>query len=92
MDKIQFIFSLRSIIFPGLNKIPLYLNRYIGRAVGLNQYLNDYESTFNDSRFKGFDVYEFSDLAHVTSDGLKLKELRRQILEIRKKSVQLGLL
>ena len=74
------------------NKIPLYLNRYIGRAVGLNQYLNDYESTFNDSRFKGFDVYEFSDLAHVTSDGLKLKELRRQILEIRKKSVQLGLL
>ena len=74
------------------NKIPLYLNRYIGRSVGLDQYLDDYESTFNDSRFAGFDVYEFSDLAHATSDGLKLKEIKNQIIEIRKKSIQLGLL
>lgn len=74
------------------NKIPLYLNRYTGRAVGLNQYLDDYESTFNDSRFAGFDVYEFSDLAHATKDGLKLKKQRRQIIEIRKKSIQLGLI
>ncbi len=74
------------------NKIPLYLNRYTGRAVGLNQYLDDYESTFNDSRFAGFDVYEFSDLAHATKDGLKLKKQRRQIIEIRKKSIHLGLI
>ena len=74
------------------NKIPLYLNRYIGRSVGLDQYLDDYQSTFNDSRFAGFDVYEFSDLAHATSDGLKLNEIKNQIIEIRKKSIQLGLL
>ena len=74
------------------NKIPLYLNRYTGRAVALKQYLDDYESTFNDSRFAGFDVYEFSDLAHATEDGLKLKQRRRQIIEIRKKSIQLGLI
>ncbi len=74
------------------NKIPLFLNRYTGRAVGLTQYLDDYESTFNDSRFSGFDVYEFSDLAHATKDGLKLKQRRRQIMEIRKKSIQLGLI
>ena len=74
------------------NKIPLYLNRYIGRSVGLNEYLQNYESTFNDNRFKGFDIYEFSALAHATKDGVKLKNIKRQILEIRKKSIELGLL
>ena len=74
------------------NKIPLYLNRYIGRAVGLKQYLADYESTFKNPSFAGFDVYEFSDLAHATPDGLKLIQLKNQIMEINKKSIQLGLI
>lgn len=42
---------------------PVTLNRYIGRAAGLEEYLDDLELITRDDRFAGFDVYEFFDLA-----------------------------
>jgi len=45
------------------HRLPVTLNRYIGRAAGLEEYLNDLEQISRDKRFSGFDVYEFFDLA-----------------------------
>ena len=45
------------------HRLPVILNRYIGRAAGLDEYLDDLELTARDGRFAGFDVYEFFDLA-----------------------------
>jgi hypothetical protein len=44
-------------------RVPVVLNRYIGRAAGLSEYLDDLERITRDGRFAGFDVYEFFDLA-----------------------------
>ncbi|MSU65094.1 MAG: hypothetical protein EXS38_03090 [Opitutus sp.] len=47
----------------GKKKLPVTLNRYIGRAAGLAEYLEDLAQVVHDGRFAGFDVYEFFDLA-----------------------------
>ncbi|MBL9214511.1 MAG: hypothetical protein JNG83_03445 [Opitutaceae bacterium] len=47
----------------GRHGLPVTLNRYIGRAAGLDEYLDDLELVARDGRFAGFDVYEFFDLA-----------------------------
>jgi hypothetical protein len=44
-------------------RVPVVLNRYIGRAAGLSEYLDDLELAARDGRLAGFDVYEFFDLA-----------------------------
>jgi hypothetical protein len=44
-------------------RVPVVLNRYIGRAAGLSEYLDDLEQAARNGRFAGFDVYEFFDLA-----------------------------
>lgn len=43
--------------------LPVTLNRYIGRAAELAEYLDDLALVARDPRFAGFDVYEFFDLA-----------------------------
>jgi hypothetical protein len=43
--------------------LPVTLNRYIGRAAGLAEYLDDLSRVAGDGRFACFDVYEFFDLA-----------------------------
>ncbi|MBL9193472.1 MAG: hypothetical protein JNJ82_14045 [Opitutaceae bacterium] len=43
--------------------LPITLNRYIGRAAGLEEYLDDLALIARDGRFAAFDVYEFFDLA-----------------------------
>jgi hypothetical protein len=45
------------------HRLPVTLNRYIGRAAGLEEYLDDLSRVAADGRFAGFDVYEFFDLA-----------------------------
>jgi len=47
----------------GRLRLPVVLNRYIGRAAGLADYLDELERVARDGRFAGFDVYEFFDLA-----------------------------
>lgn len=49
--------------------LPITLNRYIGRAAGLEEYLNDLTLIARDPRFSGFDVYEFFDLAQSDPNG-----------------------
>lgn len=49
--------------------IPVTLNRYIGRAAGLEEYLDDLDRIRRDARFSGFDVYEFFDLAQSAPDS-----------------------
>ena len=43
--------------------LPVTLNRFIGRAAELAEYLDDLTQVARDPRFAGFDVYEFFDLA-----------------------------
>lgn len=47
----------------GRCQLPVVLNRYIGRAAGLSEYLEDLACVSRVGRFAGFDVYEFFDLA-----------------------------
>lgn len=49
-------------------RVPVVLNGYIGRAIGLSEYRDDHKRVTRDGRFAGFDVYEFFDLAQY-SDG-----------------------
>jgi len=71
--------------------VPLYLNRYVARAVGTDEYVSDLETIFNDARFGGFDVYEFCTLARATPDGSTLVPLGDRIARIRAKAHELGL-
>ena len=47
----------------GKHHLPVTMNRYIGRAAELSEYLDDLTQVARDERFAGFDVYEFFDLA-----------------------------
>lgn len=51
------------------HQLPVTLNRYIGRAAKLAEYLDDLALTARDGRFTRFDVYEFFDLAQASSDS-----------------------
>ncbi len=72
--------------------LPVHLNRYIGRAVGIDEYLNDLETVFHDPRFAGFDLYELADLALPTPDGKRLEPTGNWLEKIRAKTAQLGII
>ena len=72
--------------------IPAYLNRYLSRAVGLDEYLSDMEAAFHDPRLDGFDLYEYSVLAHATPDGSRLEPVDDSMERIAAKAKDLGLL
>ena len=71
--------------------IPVYLNRYIDRAIGIDEYLEDVETTLHDDRFAGFDVYELAHLARPVPDGTRLEEYKGRIGRITEKAKELGL-
>lgn len=50
------------------HQLPVTLNRYIGRAAKLAEYLDDLVLIARDGRFARFDVYEFFDLAQASPD------------------------
>ena len=72
--------------------VPLYLNRYISRAVGNSEYVNDLEAIYNDERFAGFDLYEWAALARSDPDGTKLTPVGDGMDRIRAKAKELGLI
>ena len=72
--------------------VPLYLNRYIARAVGNDEYVADLEAVYNDDRFAGFDLYEWVSLARSNPDGTQLKPVDDGIERIRTKAHDLGLI
>ena len=50
-----------------VNRLPIYLNRYLVRAVKFDEYLDDLERVYFDPDFNGLDLYETMDL--IRSDG-----------------------
>jgi len=70
--------------------LPVTLNRYIGRAAGLPEYLDDIETARRDGRIARFDVYEFFDLAQCSTDqpGLVPKGDRIAALKSRWQKLQ----
>ena len=80
-----------SLTFAHRAGVPLYLNRYLVRAIGIEQYLSDLENTFNDPRFSGFDLYECVSLARATPDVSRIEPLDDSIDRIRAKAKELGL-
>jgi hypothetical protein len=71
-------------------RIPGYLNRYISRAVGLDEYIADLDRIFHDSRFAGFDIYEFVHLARPNARG-ELEAVGERLERLRAKARELGL-
>ncbi|MDB6168497.1 MAG: hypothetical protein JWM88_1361 [Verrucomicrobia bacterium] len=69
--------------------IPVTLNRYIGRAAGLAEYLDDLSLIARDGRFAGFDVYEFFDLAQADPQRLELTPRHGRLVGLRQRWTEL---
>ena len=72
--------------------VPAYMNRYLDRAVGVEEYLSDLETAMRDERFAGFDLYESASFIRPTSDGSRLESYKGRVELIRGKARELGLL
>ena len=72
--------------------IPAYMNRYIERAVGDEEYMSDLETALGDERFAGFDLYESACFIRATADGSRLEPYKGRVELIRGKARELGLL
>ena len=70
--------------------VPAYLNRYISRAVGLDEYLTDLDRIYHDRRFAGFDIYEFVHLARPNGRG-ELAPVGARLERLRAKAREIGL-
>lgn len=70
--------------------VPVYLNRYIDRAVGIDEYLRDLETSFHHPEIHGFDVYETAHVLRPTSDGSGLESYRDRVALLREKAAELG--
>ncbi len=73
-------------------EIPAYMNRYIDRAVGVEEYLSDLETVLGDDRFAGFDLYESACFIRPTSDGSRLEPYDDRVDLVRDKARELGIL
>ena len=71
--------------------VPAYLNRYVARAVGIDEYLEDMEAVSRDSRFAGFDVYEFANIYRPDPDGSRLVPITDKAERIKAKAAEMGL-
>jgi hypothetical protein len=80
--------SLNALVEAG---VPAYLNRYIDRSVGFEEYLSDLERVYGDERFGGFDLYEFAIMARATPDGTELNSYKGRMEILRAKALELGL-
>lgn len=72
--------------------VPVYLNRYIDRAAGIEEYLSDLEVTCRDPRFAGFDLYETAHVARPYPDGSALEPYRDRPRLLAEKAAELGLI
>ena len=71
--------------------LPVYMNRYVSRAIPIGEYVDNIQQLYHDQRFAGFDLYEFFHLARSTPDGSKLLPIQDRLQRIREKSRELGL-
>jgi hypothetical protein len=63
--------------------LPVTLNRYIGRAARLAEYLDDITLALRDGRFAGFDVYEHFDIAQADATKAGLTERQGRVSGLR---------
>ena len=71
--------------------LPVYMNRYVSRAIPIGEYVDNIQQLYHDRRFAGFDLYEFFHLARSSPDGGKLVPIQDRLQRIREKSRELGL-
>ncbi len=71
--------------------LPVYMNRYVSRAIPISEYVDNIQQLYHDERFAGFDLYEFFHLARSNPDGSKLIPIRDRLQRIREKSRELRL-
>ena len=72
--------------------ISAYMNRYLSRAVGIEEYLSDMEFALKDDRFAGFDLYESASFLRAAPDGSRLVPYEGWDELIRGKARELGFL
>ena len=71
--------------------LPVYINRYIDRAVGTADYVADLERIAHDERFAGFDLYETASFISPTPDGSRLVGTSDALERLTEASKRLGL-
>lgn len=69
--------------------LPVTLNRYIGRAAALPEYLDDIATAKQDGRIDRFDVYEYFDLAQAAPDKPGLTSKGERLAELKKRWAQI---
>ena len=72
--------------------VPLYLNRYVDRAVVDDAYVADLEAVYNDERLSGFDLYESGNLVHARPDASGFDDVGDRMDLLRAKARELGIL
>jgi hypothetical protein len=72
--------------------VPLYLNRYVDRAIDDVGYMADFEAVFDDERLSGFDLYESANLLHARPDASGFDNVGNRVDLIRAKARELGIL
>ncbi len=72
--------------------VPLYLNRYVDRAVVDDAYVADLEAVYNDGRLSGFDLYESGNLFHARPDASGFDDVGDRMDLLRAKARKLGIL
>ena len=72
--------------------VPLYLNRYVDRAVDDDAYVADLEAVYRDERLSGFDLYESGNLVHARPDASGFDDDGVRMNLLRAKSRELGIL
>ena len=71
--------------------LPVYLNRYVSRTVGIDEYVSDMKAVSGDPRFAGFDVYEMANVSRPDPQGTRLVPVERRLERIRRAARELGL-
>ena len=71
--------------------VPVHLNRYVHRVVGIDEYVSDIEAVYNDPRFAAFDLYELANIARATPHGDGLVSFQGRLERIQAKVRELGL-
>ena len=72
--------------------VPLYLNRYVDRAIDDVGYMANFEAVFDDERLSGFDLYESANLLHARPDASGFDHVGNRVDLIRAKARELGIL
>ena len=71
--------------------LPVYLNRYVSRTIGIDEYVSDIKTVSRDPRLAGFDVYEMANVARPDPEGTRLVAVEQRLERIKRTARELGL-